>query len=42
MTAGSIAVPSIVPLRVPSYGRPKNIIDTYTPIELKSGKLEKY
>ncbi len=36
MTAGSIAVPSIVPLRVPLNGKLKNIIDTFTPIELKS------
>lgn len=37
MTAGSIAVPTIVPLRVPINGKPKNIIDTNTPIELKTG-----
>ncbi len=36
MTAGSIAVPSIIPLRIPSNGKLKNVIDTYTPIELKS------
>ena len=36
MTAGSIAVPSIVPLRMPSYGKSKNSIDMCTPIELKS------
>ena len=38
MTAGSIAVPSIVPLRVPTYGKLKNVIDIYTPIEIKSGR----
>ena len=36
MTAGSIAVPTIVPLRVPN-GKLKNVIDTSTPIELKTG-----
>ena len=35
MTAGMIKVPSIMPLRVPVGGR-KNIIDTHTPIELRS------
>ena len=35
MTAGMIKVPSIMPLRVPVGGR-KNIIDTETPIELRS------
>ena len=38
MTAGSIAVPTIVPLRVPSSGKSKNHIDTSTPIELKTGE----
>jgi hypothetical protein len=38
MTAGSIAVPTIVPLRVPTIGKSKNLIDTSTPIELKTGK----
>ena len=38
MTAGSIAVPTIVPLRAPISGKSKNSIDTCTPIELKSGK----
>ncbi|XP_048392227.1 double zinc ribbon and ankyrin repeat-containing protein 1 isoform X3 [Stegostoma tigrinum] len=36
MTAGSIAVPHIIPLRIPFLGKPKNEIDTNTPIELKS------
>ena len=35
MTAGMIRVPSIMPLRLPMGGR-KNIIDTHTPIELRS------
>ena len=37
MTAGSISVPTIVPLRTPVAGKLKNYIDTCTPIELKSG-----
>jgi hypothetical protein len=36
MTAGSIAVPTIVPLRAPIMGKSKNAIDTSVPIELKS------
>lgn len=36
MTAGSIAVPTIVPLRAPVPGKLKNIIDTVTPIELRT------
>ncbi|XP_072360095.1 double zinc ribbon and ankyrin repeat-containing protein 1 isoform X2 [Scyliorhinus torazame] len=36
MTAGSIAVPQIIPLRVPLPGKPKNEIDTDTPIGIKS------
>jgi hypothetical protein len=39
MTAGSISVPTIVPLRVPVNGKLKNLIDTNTPIELKTGKF---
>jgi hypothetical protein len=37
MTAGSIAVPTIVPLRAPAPGKLKNVIDTQTPIELRTG-----
>ena len=37
MTAGSITVPNIVPLRTPILGLSKNSIDTCTPIEIKSG-----
>ena len=37
MTAGSIAVPLIIPLRAPIIGKSKNSIDTSTPIELKTG-----
>jgi hypothetical protein len=37
MTAGSIAVPTIMPLRAPVVGKLKNVIDTCTPIELKTG-----
>jgi hypothetical protein len=36
MTAGSVAVPTIIPLRAPVAGKLKNVIDTYTPIELRS------
>ena len=38
MTAGSIAVPTIVPLRIPVG--PKHVIDTQTKIELASGKAD--
>jgi hypothetical protein len=37
MTAGSIAVPTIVPLRAPVPKSLKNLIDTCTPIEIKTG-----
>lgn len=37
MTAGSIAVPTIIPLRVPQPGRPKLSIDSNTKIELNTG-----
>ena len=37
MTAGSIAVPTIVPLRGPVIGKFKNYIDTCTPVELRTG-----
>lgn len=36
MTAGSIAVPTIIPLRAPVIGKAKNLIDTNTRIEIKS------
>uniref|UniRef100_UPI00398F7967 double zinc ribbon and ankyrin repeat-containing protein 1 isoform X2 n=1 Tax=Pristiophorus japonicus TaxID=55135 RepID=UPI00398F7967 len=36
MTAGSIAVPQIIPLRAPLSGKPKHDIDTNTPIAIKS------
>ncbi|XP_069810323.1 double zinc ribbon and ankyrin repeat-containing protein 1 isoform X2 [Dendropsophus ebraccatus] len=36
MTAGSICVPQIIPLRVPVPGRGKYEVDTSTPIEIKS------
>ncbi|XP_069788115.1 double zinc ribbon and ankyrin repeat-containing protein 1 isoform X2 [Narcine bancroftii] len=36
MTAGSIAVPHIIPLRVPLPGKAKHEIDTNTPIAMKS------
>jgi hypothetical protein len=39
MTAGSITVPTIVPLRAPLTGKLKNVIDVSTPIELRTGKI---
>uniref|UniRef100_A0A8C5MIU1 Double zinc ribbon and ankyrin repeat-containing protein 1 n=1 Tax=Leptobrachium leishanense TaxID=445787 RepID=A0A8C5MIU1_9ANUR len=36
MTAGSISVPQIIPLRVPPPGRSKHEIDTKTQVEIKS------
>ncbi|XP_077131513.1 double zinc ribbon and ankyrin repeat-containing protein 1-like isoform X1 [Ranitomeya variabilis] len=36
MTAGSICVPKVIPLRVPVPGKGKYDIDTNTPIEIKS------
>jgi hypothetical protein len=41
MPAGSIAVPTIVPLRAPIAGKLKNIIDTCTPIEVATGNINK-
>ena len=35
MTAGAVAVPTIIPLKAPSG--PKHIIDSVTLIELRSG-----
>jgi hypothetical protein len=37
MTAGSISVPTIVPLRGPVIGKFKNYIDTCTAIEIRTG-----
>lgn len=37
MTAGSICVPQIIPLRVPVPGKGKYDVDTNTPVEIKSG-----
>ena len=39
MTAGSIAVPTVIPLRPPIPGRPKSAIDSNTKIELRTGIL---
>uniref|UniRef100_H2YJ20 DZANK-type domain-containing protein n=1 Tax=Ciona savignyi TaxID=51511 RepID=H2YJ20_CIOSA len=36
MTAGSIAVPTVMPLRLPTAGRTKNSIDSNTLIEIRS------
>ena len=41
MAAGSISVPTIVPLRANIDGKLKNCIDTITPIELRTGKFYK-
>ena len=38
MTAGSVVVPTIIPLRAPQPGQHKTCIDTNTKVELKSGK----
>ena len=38
MTAGAVAVPTIVPLRAPIPGQHKTLIDSNTKIELRSGK----
>lgn len=37
MTAGSVAVPTIIPLRFPTAGLHKSAIDANTKIELKTG-----
>lgn len=37
MTAGSISVPTIIPLRAPVVGKLKNSIDTSVAIELRTG-----
>jgi len=37
MTAGAVAVPTIVPLRAPVPGKHKTYIDSNTKIELNSG-----
>ena len=39
MTAGSIVVPAIVPLRTPIPGKTKSSIDTNTKIELSTGMM---
>ena len=38
MTAGSVAVPTIIPLKAPSG--PKHIIDSVTKVELRSGTVQ--
>lgn len=37
MTAGSVSVPQIIPLRLPLPGKAKHEIDTNTHVEIKSG-----
>ena len=39
MTAGAIAVPTVMPLRIPNVGVPKNHIDSNTLIEIHSGNF---
>ncbi|XP_067270962.1 double zinc ribbon and ankyrin repeat-containing protein 1 isoform X1 [Pseudorasbora parva] len=36
MTAGSVAAPQIIPIRMPPPGKAKNEIDSCTPVEIKS------
>ncbi|XP_062427152.1 double zinc ribbon and ankyrin repeat-containing protein 1-like [Rhea pennata] len=40
MTAGSVSVPQVIPLRLPLPGKAKHEIDTNTPIEVKSDTPE--
>ena len=42
MTAGAIAVPTIIPLRAPTPGQHKTCIDSNTKIELRSGLSLQY
>lgn len=42
MTAGSIIVPAIIPLRPPIPGKSKLSIDTNVKIELSTGKIYVY
>lgn len=37
MTAGSVSVPQVIPLRIPLPGKAKHEIDTNTLVEIKSG-----
>lgn len=38
MTAGSLAAPQIIPIRIPPPGKAKHEIDSRTPVEIKSGE----
>lgn len=40
MTAGAISVPTVMPLRFPVAGKPKNSIDSNTLIEIRSGIVD--
>ncbi|KAK2819604.1 hypothetical protein Q7C36_021250 [Tachysurus vachellii] len=40
MTAGSVVAPFIIPIRIPTPGKAKHVIDTNTPIEIKSDSPE--
>lgn len=42
MTAGSVCVPQIIPLRVPPPGKANHDIDNNTLLEMKSGKNQMY
>jgi len=37
MTAGSVSVPQVIPLRIPLPGKAKRRIDSGTRVEIKSG-----
>ena len=39
MTAGSIAVPTVIPLRSPIPGLPKSVIDSNVKIEVRTGTI---
>lgn len=42
MTAGSVCVPQIIPLRVPLPGKANHEIDNNTLLEMKSGRNQIY
>lgn len=42
MTAGSVCVPQIIPLRVPQPGKANHEIDNNTLVEMRSGENQMY
>lgn len=42
MTAGSVAAPQIIPIRMPPPGKAKHEIDSCTPVEIKSGESVRF